>query len=153
MGRGKDGLVASLIASVLPEGQKGPSQEVRLGAGAAHLSSPLDTLDPREPRHLEEGQRVSRHDLKLLSPKHQAKFKPSHLSVHKHHEGFPGGTVVKSRLPMQETWVRSLIRKDPTYCRATKPVRHSRRAGALEPGSRNYGALALDLQEPESPRA
>ena len=33
--------VASLIASVLPEGQKGPSLQARLGAGAiAHLSSP-----------------------------------------------------------------------------------------------------------------
>ena len=41
MGRGRDGLVASLIASVLPGNQKGPSLEVRLGAGTtAHLSSP-----------------------------------------------------------------------------------------------------------------
>ena len=93
---------------------------------------------------------MSRHDLTLLSPKHQAKFKPSHLSVHKHREGFPGGTVVKVCLPMQETWVRSLIREDPTCCRATKPVRHSRRAGALEPGSCNYGALALDIRGPSA---
>ena len=27
--------------------------------------------------------------------------------------GFPGGSVVKNRLPVQETWVRSLIREDP----------------------------------------
>ena len=26
---------------------------------------------------------------------------------------FPGGSVIKNRLPMQETWVRSLGREDP----------------------------------------
>ena len=29
------------------------------------------------------------------------------------------------RLPMQETWVRSLVREDPTCRGATKPVRHN----------------------------
>ena len=29
------------------------------------------------------------------------------------------------RLPMQGTWVWSLVREDPTCCRATKPVHHS----------------------------
>ena len=38
---------------------------------------------------------------------------------------FPGGAVVKNRLPMKETWVRSLAREDPTCHGATKPVRHN----------------------------
>ncbi|KAJ8780507.1 hypothetical protein J1605_011508 [Eschrichtius robustus] len=38
--------------------------------------------------------------------------------------GFPGGAVVKNRLPMQGTQVRALIQEDPTCCGATKPVCH-----------------------------
>ena len=38
--------------------------------------------------------------------------------------GFPGGAVVKNRLPIQGTRVRSLVREAPTCRRATKPVRH-----------------------------
>ena len=38
---------------------------------------------------------------------------------------FPGGTVVKNRLPMQGTRVQSPVREDPTCCRATKPVHHN----------------------------
>lgn len=41
---------------------------------------------------------------------------------------------------MQETGVRSLIREDPTSCRATKPMCHNCQACALEPGNRNYGS-------------
>ena len=29
-------------------------------------------------------------------------------------QGFPGGSVVKNRLPMQEIWLRSLVWEDPT---------------------------------------
>ena len=29
------------------------------------------------------------------------------------------------RLPVQDTWVRDLVREDPTCRRATKPLRHS----------------------------
>ena len=32
---------------------------------------------------------------------------------------------LRIRLPMQGTWVRSLVREDPTCCRATKPVCHN----------------------------
>ncbi|KAJ8783600.1 hypothetical protein J1605_008643 [Eschrichtius robustus] len=32
---------------------------------------------------------------------------------------------LRIRLPMQGTQVRSLVREDPTYRRATKPVRHN----------------------------
>ena len=39
--------------------------------------------------------------------------------------GFPGGAVVKNRLPMQGTWVRALVREDPTCSGATKPVSHN----------------------------
>ena len=35
---------------------------------------------------------------------------------------FPGGSVAKNHPAMQEIWVRSLIREDPTCCGATKPV-------------------------------
>ena len=38
-------------------------------------------------------------------------------------------------LPMQGTWVRSLVWEDPTYHGATKPVRHRYRACALDPAS------------------
>ena len=35
---------------------------------------------------------------------------------------------------MQETWVRSLIWQDPTFCRATKPLHHT-----IEPGLQSLG--------------
>ena len=38
---------------------------------------------------------------------------------------FPGGAVVKNRLPMQGTWVRALVREDPICHGATKPVSHN----------------------------
>ena len=40
---------------------------------------------------------------------------------------------LRIRLPMQETWVWSLAREDPTCPGATKPVRHNYWACALEP--------------------
>ena len=41
-------------------------------------------------------------------------------------------------LPMQETWVRSLIWEDPTYHSATKPVHRNYWACALEPRHCSY---------------
>ena len=41
-------------------------------------------------------------------------------------------------LPMQETWVPSLIREDPTCCIVTKPVHHDCRACALKLRNHNY---------------
>ena len=38
---------------------------------------------------------------------------------------FPGGTVVKNPPAMQGTRVRALVREDPTYRGATKPVCHN----------------------------
>ena len=32
---------------------------------------------------------------------------------------------IRIHLPLQETWVRSLVQEDPTGCRATKPMCHS----------------------------
>ena len=32
---------------------------------------------------------------------------------------------LRIHLPMQGTWVRALVREDPTYCGATKPVCHN----------------------------
>ena len=43
---------------------------------------------------------------------------------------------------MQGTRVRALVREDPTCHRATKPVRHSYWACALEPVSHKYWARA-----------
>ena len=53
---------------------------------------------------------------------------------------FPGGPVVKSPLPMQGTWIWSLVWEDPTPYRAAKPVSHNYWAHTLEPGSLNYWA-------------
>ena len=49
---------------------------------------------------------------------------------------------------MQGTRVWALVQKDPTYRRATKPVRHSYWACALEPASYNYWAHVLQLLKP-----
>ena len=49
---------------------------------------------------------------------------------------------------MQGTWVRSLVREDPTCRGATKPVRHNYGAYALEPASHNYWARAPQLLKP-----
>ena len=70
---------------------------------------------------------------------------------------------LRIRLPVQGTWVRSLVREDPTCRRATKPVCHNYRACALEsvshncwspraattePTCRNYWARVLQLLKP-----
>ena len=54
--------------------------------------------------------------------------------------GFLGGSVKKIPLPMQETWVRSLIWDDPTCHGATKLTHHNYEARALEPRSHNSWA-------------
>ena len=51
-------------------------------------------------------------------------------------------------LPVQGTWVWALIQEDPTCRGATKSVHHNHWACALESGSRNYAAHALQLLEP-----
>ena len=59
----------------------------------------------------------------------------------KHKIPWMGASLVaqwlRIRLPMQGTWVRALVREDPTCCGAAKPVCHNYRACALEPASRN----------------
>ena len=50
----------------------------------------------------------------------------------KHLGDFPDGSIVIC-LPMQGTWVWSLVREDPTCFRATKPMRHYYWTHALEP--------------------
>ena len=45
---------------------------------------------------------------------------------------------LRVHLPMQGTWVRALVREDPTCRGATKPVCHSCWVCALEPVSHNY---------------
>ena len=51
-------------------------------------------------------------------------------------------------LPMQGTWVRSLVWEDPTCCGATKPMCHNYWAWALEPASHNYWACMPQLLKP-----
>ena len=38
--------------------------------------------------------------------------------------GFPGGSVVKNRLSMQETRVQCLVQEDPTCHGGTQPMHH-----------------------------
>ena len=51
-------------------------------------------------------------------------------------------------LPMQGTWVRALVREDPTCPGATKPVHHSYWACALEPVCHNYWGCMPQLLKP-----
>ena len=60
---------------------------------------------------------------------------------------------LRIRLPMQGTWVQALVREDPTCRGATKPVRHSYWACALEPMSHNYWAHAPPSLKPLCSRA
>ena len=63
--------------------------------------------------------------------------------------GFPGGAVVKNRLPMQGTRVRAPVQEDPTCRGATKPMRHNYWACALEPASHNYWARVPGARAPQ----
>ena len=60
---------------------------------------------------------------------------------------------LRTRLPMQETWVRALLWEAPTCCGATKPVHHNYWACAPEPASHNYWACAPQLLKPTCSRA
>ena len=55
---------------------------------------------------------------------------------------------LRIRLPMQGTQVRALVWEDPTCHGATKPVRHSYWACALEATSHNYWAHVPQLLKP-----
>ena len=55
---------------------------------------------------------------------------------------------LRIRLPMQGTWVRDLVREDPTCRGATKPMHHNYWACALEPASHNYWASVPQLLKP-----
>ena len=56
-------------------------------------------------------------------------------------------------LPMQENWVRSPVREDPTCCGTTKPVHHNYWAQILEPESHNYWAHLPQLSKPRHPKS
>ena len=54
-------------------------------------------------------------------------------------QDFSCDTVDKNLcLPVQGTWVQSLVWEDPTCCGAAKPPHHNYRAQALGPASCNY---------------
>ena len=55
---------------------------------------------------------------------------------------------LRIRLPMQGTWVWSLVLEDPTWRGAAKPVCHNYWACALEPASHNYWAHIPQLLKP-----
>ena len=64
--------------------------------------------------------------------------------------GFPGDLVVPCNA---ETQFRSLIWRDPTCCKATKPENHNYWASVLEPMSLNYWALSASPTEAHEPRS
>ena len=74
-----------------------------------------------------------------------------------HKEYHQGASLVTQwkiiHLPVQETRVQSLIWEDPTCHGTTMPMHHSYWACALEPGSCNYWAHALQLPKSTAPRA
>ena len=55
---------------------------------------------------------------------------------------------LRIHLPMQGTQLWALVREDPTWRGATKPVCHNYWACALEPASHNYWACVLQLLKP-----
>ena len=55
---------------------------------------------------------------------------------------------LRIHLPMQGTWVRALVREDPTCRGVTKPVSHNYRACALGPVSHSYWARVPQLLKP-----
>ena len=58
---------------------------------------------------------------------------------------------LRIHLPMQGTWVRSLVREDPTCRGETKPVRHNYWSPhTLEPTHLNYWAHVLQLLKPRA---
>ena len=59
-----------------------------------------------------------------------------------------GAQWLRICLPMQGTWVRALVREDPTCRGATKPMHHNYWAWALEPASHNYWAHTPQLLKP-----
>ena len=60
---------------------------------------------------------------------------------------------LRIHLPMQETWVQSLIWEDPKCRRAPKPMSHKYWACALEHGNHNHRAHMLHLLKAVWPRA
>ena len=56
--------------------------------------------------------------------------------------------LIRILLPMQETWVRSLIQEDLTSCRASTPRCHNGRACALDLGAITTEARALQQEKP-----
>ena len=83
-------------------------------------------------------------------------FSPGHQKLSHRNSllrGFPGGSVVKNPLPMQETWVQSLIWENPTCHEAAKPVHHKSWAWALEPWNQSYWAHEPMSHNYQSPSA
>ena len=68
-------------------------------------------------------------------------------------QDFPGGEWWRILLPMQGTWVRSLVQEDSTCHGAAKPVHHNYWACTLEPMSHNYWSLQATTTENHMPRA
>ena len=61
--------------------------------------------------------------------------------------------LLRIHLPVQETWVLSLIWENPTCHAASKPMHHNYRACALESGSCKCWAHMPQLLKPAPPKA
>ena len=81
--------------------------------------------------------------LSPLTPYH-----PIHMHTHRYTSVSLVAQWLRICLPTQGTWVRALIREDPTCCRATKLVHHNYWACTLEPTSHNYWACMPQLLKP-----
>ena len=58
----------------------------------------------------------------ILQSQKNEKSEAVHTALKHACPGFPGGPVDRNLLPMQETWVQSLVWKDPMWLGASKPV-------------------------------
>ena len=67
--------------------------------------------------------------------------------------GSLGGSVLRIHLPVQKTWVLSLVQEDPTCHGVARSVCHNYWAHDLQPRSRNYWAHELELLKTAHPRA
>ena len=69
---------------------------------------------------------------------HTEKGKHYMLSLKCGIQGFPGAQWERTHLPLQETWVQSVVQEDPTHNRATESMRQNYGTYALETKSCNY---------------
>ena len=124
-----------------------------------HLSV-MENNQKRAPRSKTVRQSVSVRTPRVREHSKSTTHEPSSCELSKmrtYYKPITGASLVaqwlRIHLPVQGTWVRALVREDPTCCRATKPVRHNYWACALEPMSHNYWSPCATTTEARVPRA